>query len=60
MLKPIKIYLILLTFIATNVNASLINFGNYIWDTESGLDWLKLTETQAIPYNHIYSQFGEN
>jgi hypothetical protein len=60
MLNTIKIYLILLTFIATNVNASLIDYDNYIWDTESDLDWLKLTETQAIPFNHIYSQFGEN
>ena len=38
--------------------ASLIDHGNYITDTDSGMDWLKLTETYNRSYDDISSKLS--
>lgn len=43
-------------FLATiNANASLIVKDKYLTDSVSGLDWMKLTETQNLSYNEVAS-----
>jgi len=42
--------------LSTGVNAELIDYGNYITDTEAGLDWLKLTETKGMSYDQVEAQ----
>lgn len=38
--------------------AVLIDNGNYFTDTNTGLDWLNLTETVSRSYNDVYSNLG--
>ncbi len=50
--------LIVALIISTDVSALLIDNGSYTTDSESGLDWLDLTETIGMSYNDVSSQFG--
>lgn len=38
--------------------AAIIDLGNITRDTESGLDWLDLTETVGLSYNEVTAQMG--
>lgn len=40
------------------INAEIIDLGSITRDTDTGLDWLDLTETAGRSYNDISSQFG--
>lgn len=44
--------------LSTSVNAALIDNGNITTDTETGLDWLDITESTNLSYNYVSSQFG--
>lgn len=54
----LALFLPVLIVLSTSANAGLIDNGDYITDTDSGLDWLKLTETQTQSYNYVNSQLG--
>jgi len=49
---------ILLLLVAVPLHATIQDFGNYSRDTESGLDWLDVTQTLNMSYNDITSAFG--
>jgi len=60
-MKKIILTLCLLTiscFISINVNAELTDNGKYTSDTQTGFDWLDLTETSGLSYDYVSSQFG--
>lgn len=39
-----------------NVNAELVDNGKITSDTETGVDWLDLTETSGLSYDYVSSQ----
>lgn len=39
-------------------HASLVDHDQYFTDSQSGLDWLDLTETQGMSFNYVSSQLG--
>ncbi len=43
---------------AANTYASIVDHGNYLTDTSSGLDWLDATATFGKSYNDVSNQFG--
>ncbi|MFT3930019.1 MAG: hypothetical protein QM709_06945 [Spongiibacteraceae bacterium] len=43
---------------SVGAQAALVDYGNYIADTASGLDWLKLTQTISRSYDDISSQLA--
>jgi len=43
----------------TNVHAALIDNGIFTTDTETGLDWLDLTETANLSYDYVSTQLGQ-
>ncbi|OUR88396.1 hypothetical protein A9Q81_23955 [Gammaproteobacteria bacterium 42_54_T18] len=43
---------------STSVNATLIDHGNYVQDTASGLEWLKLEATVGLTSAQVVDQFG--
>ena len=45
-----------LAFISFNASAALIDNGTYTTDTDSGLDWLDLTETTGITRDNLLPQ----
>jgi len=49
---------LLLFGLFSSANASLIDNGSYTSDTQTGLDWLDLTETQNKSYDYVSSQLG--
>lgn len=54
-----KLCFILLTLMLFSpVNAAIIDNGTYTTDTQTGLDWLDVTETFQRSYNDVSSQFG--
>lgn len=48
----------ILAFWSMSVNAVLIDNGTYTTDTESGLDWLDVTETVYKSFNYVSQRFG--
>lgn len=42
-------------FSSTVTTAAFVDHGTYITDTETGYDWLKLTETNTLSYNQVLS-----
>jgi len=56
-LNKIIIFAILLT-LGNPVQAFIIDRGNYLTDTKSGLDWLDVTESVNRSYNDVIMQFG--
>ena len=44
--------------LSMNLSAELIDNGNYTSDTETGIDWLDLTETKGLSYAFVLSHFG--
>ncbi|MCW9047833.1 MAG: hypothetical protein OQK46_07115 [Gammaproteobacteria bacterium] len=44
------------SFISINVNAELIDNGKFTSDSETGIDWLDLTETSGLSYDYVTSQ----
>jgi hypothetical protein len=44
--------------ISSSANAALIDFGEFTRDTDTGLEWLDLTESTGLSYNDVSSQFG--
>ncbi len=54
-----KKYLGLLALMfSLNANATLIDNGDYITDTNSGLDWLKLESTYGKSYNQVSGEIS--
>lgn len=51
------IFLVGITFTAI-VNAGLIDSGSFVADSDTGLDWLKLTETQGQSFAQVSSELG--
>jgi len=49
---------LLLFGLFSSANAALIDNGSYTSDTQTGLDWLDLTETQNKSYDYVSSQLG--
>lgn len=47
-----------LSFQASNVQASVIDNGLYTTDTESGLDWLDVTETVGMSLSDVFAQLN--
>ena len=45
-------------FISINVKAELVDNGKFTSDTQTGLDWLDLTETSGLSYEYVSSQLG--
>jgi len=43
-----KVLITLLFFISLNASAALVDIGNHTTDTDSGLDWLDLSETSGL------------
>jgi hypothetical protein len=43
---------------AANTYAAIVDHGNYLTDTSSGLDWLDGTVTFGKSYDYVSSQFG--
>ena len=41
-----------------NVNAELVDNGKITSDTQTGIDWLDLTETSGLSYDYVSSQLG--
>ncbi len=56
MMKVVHIFFALL-IINTPVNASIVNNGIYTTDTDTGLDWLDLTETKGLSVTNVYSNY---
>lgn len=44
--------------LSNSANAALIDNATYFTDTDSNLDWLKLTETLSRSYNDVNENFG--
>lgn len=44
--------------ISINVNAELVDNGKITSDTQTGIDWLDLTETSGLSYDYVSSQLG--
>jgi len=44
--------------LSTSANAALIDNGTYFTDTDSNLNWLKLTETLSRSYNDVYANLS--
>ncbi len=44
--------------ISGSVQAEIVDHGNYLTDTATGLDWLDVTQTVNMSYNQVSSQFG--
>ena len=58
-MKIIVLATALMTFsLSSNVNAALVDFGNYTRDTRTNLEWLDLTETGNLSYRYVSSQLG--
>jgi len=52
--KSLRAILILVPMMSAGVaHAALIDFGTYTRDTESGLDWLDVTQTQGMSYDAV-------
>ena len=43
-------------FLSSNVSASIVELGNINHDTETGLEWLDVTETRGMSYNDVLGQ----
>ena len=43
---------------SANVNATLIDHGDYVQDTASGLEWLKLDATIGLSSTQVIDEFG--
>jgi len=43
--------------LSTNINAALIDNGVFTTDTETGLDWLDLTESTELSFEYVSTQF---
>jgi len=41
-----------------NANATIIDSGTYLTDTDTGLDWLDVTASQGRTYKDVSNQFG--
>jgi len=41
-----------------NANATIVDYGAYLTDTDTGLDWLDVTASQGRTFNDVSSQFG--
>ena len=44
--------------LSLTANAVIIDLGNITRDTDTGLDWLDVTETRGLSYNQVTAQFG--
>lgn len=49
---------LLFTLSAAVANAALQDLGNITRDTDTGLDWLDVTETRGLSYNQVMAQMG--
>ncbi|PCJ17943.1 MAG: hypothetical protein COA96_17360 [SAR86 cluster bacterium] len=49
---------LLMVFCSQVVHAGLIRTGDVILDTNTGLNWLEITQTTGLSYNYVNSQFG--
>jgi len=58
LLKKLGVGFILLTMYQS-VNATFIDNTSFTTDTSTGLDWLDVTETVGLSYEHVSSQLGE-
>jgi len=55
-LKHLTILIIL--SLSFNSHAKIVDHGNYITDTVAGIDWLKLSNTEALSYDQVSAQLG--
>lgn len=44
--------------LATNANAALIDHGNYLTDTQSGIDWLDVTQSVNMSHNQVVAEMA--
>lgn len=47
-----------LSLLSTNLGAEIIDRGAFITDTQTGLDWLKVTSSAGLSYNEVSSRMG--
>jgi len=60
MINRIRITAFIAIFIPAMVAAEIIDRGNFLTDTETQLDWLKLTLSANRSYNDVSSQFDKD
>ena len=53
-----KIIILSMLIFSFGIKAEIVDSGTLIQDTDQGLDWLKLTETQGLTFEYISSQLG--
>ena len=53
-----KLLCIVAFFVSTSANAILIDHGDYVEDTASGLDWLKLESTMGLTSSEVKGQLS--
>ena len=51
-----RLILLLLSVLSLGVNAALLDRDGYISDTQTGLDWLDLTQTAGLSYQDVSAQ----
>jgi len=55
--KALTITLLLVSSLAAN--ASIVDLGTITRDTDTGLEWLDVTETQGLSYNQVIAEMGD-
>ena len=53
-----KCLLPLVLFVPFSCHAAFVDHGTYITDTDTGYDWLKLTETVGLSFNEVAGDLG--
>lgn len=48
----------LLLLCSHSANAGLVDMGSYVYDTDSNIEWLRVTETTGMSYNDVYAELG--
>ncbi len=57
-IKQLLATICLLSLLMSSASASLISYGEYTTDSDSGLDWLRWDTTKNQSYNYVDSQFS--
>lgn len=52
--------IVALTISSTPIHAVIIDYGPYLYDTETGLDWLDLSATYGLTYHQVNSRLQDN
>ena len=53
-----KIVLLVAFLVSLPVQAAIVDYGSYFQDTDTGLYWLKVTETRDKNYDDAANEFG--